>query len=307
MTATSQVTDARYAFGVNYEACKLMTHVQSHDKCVGAVHVSYPLDAPFHGIDAANKQERDEAKLLHNGIWEFAYQGFDEEQAALLTSRLRDVLEAARSLAVESNAVVLLQVGKGSSCRAWIRAFLDPILMEPRMSGVRLVNNEGKTLRVKSYAQLPDENFVFVHIGLYARVGENALDVKPGTLLIPHSECYLGYGMCPDYPKLWREGDVLTCTVQDADEMKFAEWENELETSISLSGKSVASSPNMTSRLQHLCHPRLVLFGNADNAPWLTTQHYSAEAYARQISVWSTASKLQAETRQNSHENRRCH
>jgi len=174
------------------------------------------------------------------------------------------------------------------------------------MNVVRLVNNAGKTLRVKNYAQLPDENFVFVHIGLYARVGENALDVKPGTLLIPYSECYLGFGMCPDYPNLWREGDVLTCTVQDADEMKCGEWENELERAIALAGKNVASSPNMTSRLQHLCEPRLVLFGNADNSPWLTTQNYSAEAYAREISSWATTLRLQAETKQRIDEYRRC-
>eukprot|EP00931_Biecheleriopsis_adriatica_P101010 TRINITY_DN7623_c0_g1_i1.p1 TRINITY_DN7623_c0_g1~~TRINITY_DN7623_c0_g1_i1.p1 ORF type:complete len:294 (+),score=62.22 TRINITY_DN7623_c0_g1_i1:54-935(+) len=266
------------------EACKLMAYVQASRYCIGAVHASYPLDAPFHGVDAASKKERDEAKLLHNGIWEFAYDGFDQDQADLLQARLCDVLEAARRLASESDATVLLQIGKGSSCQAWVDVFVRPILEKPEMSRVKLVNVEGKTLRVQNYAELPAENFVFVHVGLYARVGANALDVKPGTLLIPHSECYVGYDMCKHYRTSWTKDQPLTCTVQNLDEMMRGEWENEQE--VAISGRSACSTPNLTSQLQHLCHPRLVLFGNADNSPWLTTEHYSAEEYEKLISRW---------------------
>jgi len=274
-----------HTFGVNYEAGKLMTYVRSHKRCIGAVHASYPLDAPFHGIDASNKKERDEAKELHEGIWEFAYDGFDHEQAELLTNRVHDVLEAARSLALEEDAIVLLQIGKGSSLWPWVAKFVEPILQDPRMSMVRLMNMPGKTLRVSNYAKLPNENFVFVHIGLYARVGEDALDVKPGTLLIPYDECYEGYNMCPNYLKAWNPDDGLTCTVQNIDEMRRGEWECELERTVSTSG-SLASTENLQSRLRHLCEPKLVLFGNADNSPWLTTEHYTADAYEERISSW---------------------
>ena len=141
--------------GINYEASKIITHIQQFGNCVGYANLQIAMDAPFHGRVA-------DEKVRSVGRSELQFPGYDDTKlVASLTQIFKTILAR-----YGPDIKIILQIARGRSAESTFEEVIRPIFDKLKIS-----NYETKYgYRSNDYYSPIDTTtpFVFVNYGMFA-------------------------------------------------------------------------------------------------------------------------------------------
>lgn len=216
----------QYPIGINYEGGKIIRYALNGNKCIAYANIQIAMDAPFHG-QVANDT------LRIKGRSETQFEGYNDD-------RLKKQLHAIFSHIDENYEFdeLVIQIARGKSAYLTEMDILKPVMQELNFPKYRVHYG----YRTKDYFPYPENNFIFVNIGMFARL-TNINWIKAGDICNP-IETY----------------DILGITDNGF----------QIENHTKFHNKNI---------LNGLDFEKIILYGIADDMPFITPDSYQKELF----------------------------
>lgn len=157
-----------FPIGANYEGGKIITYALNSGKCIAHVNAQIGMDAPFHG-EIANEAVRTKGRS------ETQFKDYSDEK---LQNQLFDIFN--HIIKNYKFADLIIQIARGRSAITTEMEILNPVMCKLEFSKYQVYSG----YRKKEYFPYPENDFVFVNIGMFSRITHND-KIKPGDICNP--------------------------------------------------------------------------------------------------------------------------
>lgn len=251
--------------GINYESNKIIRHILQYECCIGYANCQIVMDAPFHGrVAGENIRGKGRSELQ-----------FDEYNESYVIQQFRDILNFIKNKYQINKTMycfddIVIQIARGRAAQSMIDDVFMDLLNEFELKDtVSFVHGYRSS---DYYRHKTNKKFIFINVGMFAVIG----GVTKTTIGEVFNPCDMT-GMTDIYAYDSRSEEFIMNNVERVGKKKLND-EHDKKDSLSM-------YDHEKNILNQMSLNRVVLYGIADNMPFVTPDVYSEASIEKLVNI----------------------